>query len=986
MRSGWIFGLAVLAVALVGCDQKDAPILQSIAVAPASVVLLVNGSQQLSATGSFSDGSTSSITSQVTWSSADTTVATITAAGKVTALKVGFTTLKVLDPTSKISATANLLVTDSSLTAILVTPATSQIPLGAQQQFSASAVYADKVTHDMTSTVAWSSSDPTTVSIDASGMAHALKTGIVTISVTDSTTQMTGSASLSVSQAALQSISVSLKNAQVPAGVGDQAIALGNYTDGTSRDISSAVIWSSADASSATVSNAAGSQGAISTLKANSVAIQAQDSASGVSGSVNLQITAANLVSIQISPKSAQIPAGGSQQYSAMGTYSDQSSMDITSTITWASSNPSVASITAQGLAKGSQNGIITISATDPSSQVSAQATLSVTNSALVSIAVSLNQASVPVGISDQAVAIGTYTDGSVLNITSSVLWTSTNASTVASVSTNASSEGAITTLGAGSSTIEAQDIASGISGSATLTVTSDVLISIQITPEASEINVGGSIHLVATAVYSDQKVIATTFQWSTPDTSIVQGDGQGGFTGLAQGLATITATDLTSGLSATATIAVANLALTSVSIQTSLPAIPNGYAMVVSSSSQLQAIGTYSDGTTADISSEVNWASSDPSTVTVSNQGLAQGLIVSGNNPITITLNAPGVSPSTLLIDVIPMATIEATFIPDQTTNLGLVFALNLSPYFTDSQGNPLEFLVNPGDGTVPQLALSGTFTYVYRSSGAFPVTVTATDPLTGAQVTLVFNLFVEASPPIGIPIPMQTVYAGVPTVLVTIGGYFESPSPSDPLIYSVVSSISELGISYVNELSIDPVTGNLTLGTLTVGLYSTTVMAEDSVTGLSVSESFIINVGPNPIIILPPPPPGGSGITATLPPPSTTTVNAQSQIFASLPSGSSPSSLPSISVGQTLSSDPNGISYYDVNSTLAGATGTASVTLSYSGSTPPTLYYFNLATQTWQQFQSSTANSIVVDSLNHTITIYFDSTSQPALSSLTG
>ena len=66
-----------------------APTLTSIAVTPANPTLVTGTSQPFTATGTYSDGSTANITSQATWSSSLTSVATIAAGGLATAVSAG---------------------------------------------------------------------------------------------------------------------------------------------------------------------------------------------------------------------------------------------------------------------------------------------------------------------------------------------------------------------------------------------------------------------------------------------------------------------------------------------------------------------------------------------------------------------------------------------------------------------------------------------------------------------------------------------------------------------------------------------------------------------------------------------------------------------------------------------------------------------------------------------------------------------------------
>ena len=81
----------------------------------------------------------------------------------------------------------------------------------------------------------------------------------------------------------------------------------------------------------------------------------------------SLSITIAappTLTAIAVTPANPSIPNGTSQQFTATGTYSDASTADLTSSVTWASDTAAVATIGATGLAHGVSPGSSTISAT----------------------------------------------------------------------------------------------------------------------------------------------------------------------------------------------------------------------------------------------------------------------------------------------------------------------------------------------------------------------------------------------------------------------------------------------------------------------------------------------------------------------------------------------------------------------------------------------------------------------------------------------
>ncbi|MDD2542391.1 MAG: DUF4082 domain-containing protein, partial [Desulfuromonadaceae bacterium] len=67
--------------------------LSSIAVAPVDQTILIGATQQFTATGTYSDGSTQNVTGQTSWSSSDLNVATINSAALATARTAGSTTI-----------------------------------------------------------------------------------------------------------------------------------------------------------------------------------------------------------------------------------------------------------------------------------------------------------------------------------------------------------------------------------------------------------------------------------------------------------------------------------------------------------------------------------------------------------------------------------------------------------------------------------------------------------------------------------------------------------------------------------------------------------------------------------------------------------------------------------------------------------------------------------------------------------------------------
>src|SRR5512143_1837377 len=57
------------------------------------------------------------------------------------------------------------------------------------------------------------------------------------------------------------------------------------------------------------------------------------------------------LTAIAVTPADSSLPVGASQQFKAIGTYSDNTAQDITQKVAWVSSNADKATVSASGLA-----------------------------------------------------------------------------------------------------------------------------------------------------------------------------------------------------------------------------------------------------------------------------------------------------------------------------------------------------------------------------------------------------------------------------------------------------------------------------------------------------------------------------------------------------------------------------------------------------------------------------------------------------------
>ena len=275
------------------------------------------------------------------------------------------------------------------------------------------------------------------------------------------------------------SIHVTPVNPNAALGTSTQFTATGIFSDDSAQDLTSQVTWSSSAGSVAAVSNAADSRGLATSSEMGSTAISA--TLDSITGSTDLTVTSAVLVSIQVTPTNPGLAKGTTRQFTATGIYSDHSTQDLTKQVTWSTSNTSVASVSN---AAGS-NGLATALAVGTACRlaltlgyVSGTTTLDVTAATLVAIEVNPADTSIAKGTTRQFVATGIYTDASTQDLTKQVTWNSSNIA-VASISNAAGSNGLASALGVGPATISAT--LGTVSGTTTLGVTAATLVSIQV-------------------------------------------------------------------------------------------------------------------------------------------------------------------------------------------------------------------------------------------------------------------------------------------------------------------------------------------------------------------------------------------------------------------------------------------------------------------------------------------------------------------------
>ena len=131
------------------------------------------------------------------------------------------------------------------------------------------------------------------------------------------------------------------------------------------------------------------------------------------------------LVSINVEPDSCNLGVGSINDFTAIGTYSDGSSEDITSMVTWDSDAPNIMTIEPSGEGACVNVGVAQVTATYAG--ISSKA-IQITVIPLSSIDVEpASPADLTINSTQQFTATGTFSDGSISDITSHVTWVSSD-------------------------------------------------------------------------------------------------------------------------------------------------------------------------------------------------------------------------------------------------------------------------------------------------------------------------------------------------------------------------------------------------------------------------------------------------------------------------------------------------------------------------------------------------------------------------------
>lgn len=506
-------------------------------------------------------------------------------------------------------------------------------------------------TRDITSQVLWKSSQvgiadfifPTTP-----GRIKGSSPGVTTITAT--LDGIESQIDLTVSDATLTTLTVSPESPSLPKGLTQFFTVEGLFSDGSTQDMTFDATWSSSVESVATISSSPASKRVAKAVETGETNITAKFQE--VTGSSTLTVTAAVPVSIKVTAPCSTLLSLKTQPYSAVATYSDDSSSNVTSVVTWKSSQAAVATITASGVVKTLSPGTATMTATMEG--VVGSAPLTVTGGDLTGISLSIDQANLNneliQGTVSRLVARGTFSNGTSRDISGAIeTWTVAD-NTLAAITqdsgnliwlqTSATNTGTTTLIakyGAISSPAVTLKVLTTALGSGTLNV-----------PEGTvSLAVGTSLQLSLSGTFSpsNNQDLTLNADWSSNNEPMATVDNiglnKGRIHALNVGSSQISA--IYGGQTATSSITIKSLILDHLTLAVATP-IPT--TMIPGREEKFIVTAHFTDGTTQDVTADVLWSITDGvgtenlNTITFSDPDSDPGLIV-GVNAGSATLTA---------------------------------------------------------------------------------------------------------------------------------------------------------------------------------------------------------------------------------------------------------------------------------------------------------------------------------------------------------
>ena len=624
-----IFSVAY-SLLLVSCDSPVGPQAASVSrieVSPLALSLIVGDARPLAARVVDDRGNTLS-ERRIFWASQNPAIASVSQAGIVTGMAPG--SVQIAVSSGGKSAVVPVTVASRPVSLVRVTPTAATVVSGATVVFAAQAL--DAAGGVVTGrTVLWTTNSAVIATVTSTGVVTGVSAGNANISAT--VDGVTGSGLVTVQPVPVNAVLVTPATGALIVGEQLQLTATPTDTLGTSLP-GRVISWSSNAPAVASVS----STGLVTALGLGSATVTA--TSEGKSATSRIAVSPVPVDAVTVTPSTASLPAGQSVQLTARPV--DSTGAALTGrTVTWASDQPTIATVAQGGLVTAVLAGQARISAAVDGKV--GTATINVTPVAVASLVITPTSATLVVGKTQQFTVVTRDAQGNALT-GRTVTWIE-GAPTVATVT----QAGLVTAVGPGSAIVFAAS--EGISASVSVSVTTIGVARVVVQPASGSINQGQTVQLTATAIdNSGQNIPGKVATWTSSNDAVASISSTGRVTGISPGQVTLTAT--IDGVVGTATLAVAQTPVASVTVT------PNALTLAPGQSVGLTVALADAQGSPLPVSGRtISWSTSSASVATVNSAG---NITAIGPGTAVVTASTEGVSgTSTITVTSTPVATV---------------------------------------------------------------------------------------------------------------------------------------------------------------------------------------------------------------------------------------------------------------------------------------------------------------------------------------
>ena len=517
----------------VGCGEKEPPVISvsSVSLSKTSITIKEGSSESLSATVSPSDAQNKA----VSWSSSNSSVATVDNSGRVTGVKAGSATITVTTSDGGKTATCSVTVEANiiAVTGVTLDKATAQIPLGGDVTLAATVAPADATDKSVT----WTSSDEAVAKVSG-GKVTAVAVGKATITAKTNDGGKIATCEVSVIKP-VESVAISDAETMVPVEGEVTLTVTVTPEDATIKDIE----WSSSDESIAKVD----ATGKVTGVAEGTATITAKTVEGGKTATSKVTVGPKEVPveDVEFAEAEVTVIEGESAVVSVNFTPAGATNKNVT----YESSDEEVATVDAEGNVTGVKPGQATITVTTEDGGKTDECVVTVEKAPVKVTGVELNYKERTINIGNAGTLIATVLPKDATN--KNVTWTVSDDSVL-----KVTQDGVVTPKKEGTATVTVTTEDGGFTATCEVTATAKVIAvsSVKLDKSSLSLMEGKTAQLKATV--SPANATNAELTWTSSKSSVATVDAAGNITAVAPGTATITAKS-ENGKSATCAVTV---------------------------------------------------------------------------------------------------------------------------------------------------------------------------------------------------------------------------------------------------------------------------------------------------------------------------------------------------------------------------------------------------------------------------------------------